>query len=234
MNVAPVVLLLLVSLTLPPIASQAETRQALAAAARERVALTASIARLTAENARRAKIATNEQTVTHADAIATDAQADNNASIAQQAVVVAEKADARAVDTAHVVRSQTEEILRVAAQNSTALYTTLGLAILTFLTLLVNMINKWNTDTRTHAWQMAADAAKDKATKEHRAYELEQIAESIKASKAAFEIANTVNEKIASVGLQVRDGQPLSPPNPPKPPRVPRTNTAAVATTKAT
>jgi hypothetical protein len=174
-------------------ASQAAAQAASQAASRNKSDLSKALAVVDANSKQQAAAATAQRN--QADA-ATDANADQ----AKQAVVDAQAANAQAVLAAIAARTQVDE-LKIATDHSNLLIYVGALGgILTFLTLLVKVF----TDIRA----ASATAAE---TRDHRKLELAKIDEVKTASQAAETAANTVNQKIASIGLKMADGSTPKP-----------------------
>lgn len=77
----------------------------------------------------------------------------------------------------------------VKAQNEVLIVT----QIVGFFTLIAGFAYKWAADVRDHKWS------------------LKKIAEVKEEAHAAYEISNTVNDKIASIGMTMKDGSQLKP-----------------------
>jgi hypothetical protein len=119
----------------------------------------------------------------------------------------AQLADAKAVLAAASAKAEADQIMKVQDQNKLATYTTLITTILAFMTLLV----KAYIDVQHQKWTVeASNAAKQAAVNQHDAM-LIKLGEVGKSADAAYAVANTVNDKIASIGVTMADGKPLSP-----------------------
>jgi len=196
-------------------AARAESQAAVAAARKDREALERAIAAVGTN----AKIQARAATVQRSESVGlalektaeADAQADSNAAIAQRAVDVAEQADARAVIAAMSAKAQADQLMKVSDHNNSALYMLVFTTVFGFLALLYKDVILLLKDNRTRKWDIEDRVRIDKETKEHRAYELDEIAKVGKAAAAAYSEANTVNQKIESIGLKMQDNRPLAP-----------------------
>ena len=196
------------------LAAEARAAAAVVAANHDRDALQHSIAQLSAEAKKRSQDALAQRAAVIQES---DMQADSNAALAQHAVEVAEQADAKAVMAAQGAKLQTDHL-------RFAIYTLLITNVFGFLVLLYKDLNNSWREIRQRKWvvedkdrQEKLDAATE-ATRIHRIHELEQIAEVGKTARtaaekaeAAYVEANTVNKKIESIGLVMKDGKPLAP-----------------------
>ena len=127
----------------------------------------------------------------------------DNAGKAQAAVEDAQDANQQAVLAAIAARTQADALMKVSQHNDFATYATLITTASGFLTLLAGFFWKAFTDARDHRWIVEAANAQAVATAAHRALELEKL-DGVKVdAQKAYDTANNVNAKIASLGLKV-------------------------------
>ena len=190
----------------------AQTQAALAAATNDRSALAASIARANTDSAARtaalSKAAISGRVtasdVAQSNAAAAQSTATSNAAIAQQA------AD-RAVVEAATIKVQLGEFQKVADRENFTLMLT---QLFGFFSVLLGFLYKAWTESRDRRWaRQDADLAKGELVA-HQKEMLTKLGEVKDEAHNAYKEANTVNLKIASIGLKVADNQPLSPNEP--------------------
>jgi hypothetical protein len=175
-------------------------------AARDKAALLAALAKSNTDVANRAaaSVQSNKsiaavQATGQANATREAAAAAENAQyIAEQNGIAAQKAadDARIAAAAAAGASATTQSQNIALMITQAFG---------FLAVLVGLLWKGYTEGRDRRW-----AKEDAAT--HQAAVLDKLGEVQTEAHNAYKEANTVNNKIANIGLKVADGQPLAPP----------------------
>ena len=119
--------------------------------------------------------------------------ADANATLANRAVGNAEDANRNAMASAAAAKVQTDLLVRISDQNSTAVLATLITTAGGFATLLAGFLWKGYLDARDHRWLVEASTRTENA------------------ANAAFKEANNVNVKIASIGLKLADDPTVTP-----------------------
>jgi hypothetical protein len=164
--------------------TQAQLVLALKESAAAKLALAATIARTNA--AAVTPNSTSQQVI----AAAAD-QAHLDAGLTSSATEATANANASLALTAQQI--QTELLVRASENNQWATYAVLITQAFGFLTLIAGFIWKFISDGRAHAWS------------------LNKIAEVKDSADAAYKEANTVNMKIAAVGLKMADGSQLAP-----------------------
>ena len=186
----------------------ANTEAALAAATKERAALATSIARLNADNLERlaqtaaiSKAAVtgrlNATDVANSNAASAELTAQSNAAIASQTALKA------AVDSA-ASRAAIEQIQKSSDRATLELLIT---QVFVFFGGLAAFFYKSWTDGRERRW------AKEDAVA-HQKDMLTKLGEVKQEAHNAYTEANTVNLKIADIGLKMKDGKPLNPNEP--------------------
>ena len=120
---------------------------------------------------------------------------------------IAQLADSKAVLAALAAKTQADQLIKDQNQNKLATDSTLVTAILAFLTLLV----KAYTDGQHQKWTVEAATTATKAAEDQHAALLLKLGQVGVSADAAYAVANTVNDKIASIGVQMADGKPLNP-----------------------
>jgi hypothetical protein len=173
-------------------AQLAESKAAFKKASDERAALQANLAKL-ANNAKASSASQSASTLTASDL------ANYNA---QQALATAQRAASEAAAAATAAASAASSSK---TQNNALMIT----QAFGFLAVLVGLLFKVYTDRRDRKWlKEDADAKANKDENNHRTV-LTEIAGAKDAAHAAYIEANSVNMKIASIGLEAKDGKPL-------------------------
>lgn len=161
----------------------------------------AALAKMTAAQAAtraRGRAIASDDAKSNATAAEFTAQA--NAAIAQQAAAVAA---AVAASTAAASKNQADEFQR---SSDRAGYWLMVTQVFIFLAVVVGIIDKRWADGRQHRW----DLEKDEATLKHREEMMGELGVVKGEAHAAYKEANTVNMKLSHIGVQMRDGKPLS------------------------
>lgn len=184
---------------------EAELRARLAATEAERVAAVKgrddAIARLNAATTTRSR---SEWRSTAAAVTAANALAQDNADAAAQAAISAQVGAA-------IMRTQISELQKRTERNGDTMILT---EISGFAIVLLGFIYKALVDMRDRRWALKdlelhrESDLKDKL--EHRRELMTKVAEVREEAHAAYEEANTVNNKIATIGLRTNDGSKLS------------------------
>jgi hypothetical protein len=173
--------------------TEIELRQRLAASETARIAMAATLGRLTAKDVAGSRQARINRDAGAAEAASAQTQADTNTATVAAAVAAAAAASAAASEAQ---REQTDQFQRSNDKGNLVLMIT---GFTTFLTVIAGLFyNGWN-EGRKHRWEIE----KEKASLEHRTDLLAKVGEVKEEAHAAFEEANTVNQKIASLGQKL-------------------------------
>jgi hypothetical protein len=117
------------------------------------------------------------------------------------AVNSADNAKVLAASVAAIQKEQMDKLQAVTDRGNTQVITIQAFG---FLALLVTLLHKSWTDGREHRWAQ-------EVTDKHRELVVTKLDTSISEAHAAYVEANTVNTKIADIGLQMRDGSKPKP-----------------------
>jgi hypothetical protein len=206
--VTPLIVTTLQGTTDPEAALRAELRQtqaALALLTKEK----SDLGKLKADETRAStKLSVDDQQAPAATQ-QRNAANDVNAAEAQRAVSNAE-ANERAALAAIAAKAQADALMGVSDRNNFATYATLITSVFGFLSLLAGFFWKAYSDSRDHRWLVESANHAAQATAVHRALELEKLERVSSSAQAAYSEANSVNKKIASIGLKMADSLPLN------------------------
>ena len=198
--------LLFVCVAIPQSKTEKELQREIAAlkasldtATRERQAMSELVARLAAQGkVLAAAAATDRGRNTSAATVAASATeiltatAKFNAEVASHAA-----ADAAAAAT-------------LAGKNaSSQTYSLLIVQVFGFLSILAGFAYRGWTESRQRIWLKKDNAEKDRAALENHLTLISQLEGVKAAADSAYREANTVNQKIESIGVQLKDGRPL-------------------------
>ena len=156
------------------------------------------------------KLSVDNDQQAHAATQQRNAANDVNAAEAQRAVSNAE-ANERAALAAIAAKAQADALMGVSDRNNFATYATLITSVFGFLSLLAGFFWKAYSDSRDHRWLVESANHAAQATAVHRALELEKLEKVSSSAQAAYSEANSVNKKIASIGLRMADNLSLNP-----------------------
>lgn len=188
--------------------AQLDAAQAsLVQAAKERATLAATLAKLNAEGATRSASAAAVSNLASANAQAAQTTAETNGSLAQKAATDASAAATAASVAAASAAAAAATAAATARSQNTALMIT---QVFGFLAVLSGFLFKAYTDARDRRWARKDAEDREKRSLDHRTLELAAIAEVGESAKQAYREANTVNNKLANIGVQMKDGQPLN------------------------
>jgi hypothetical protein len=193
---------------------RAANQEALALSIKDKTSLAATLARLT-DNTRIAaskSTTTSEQVkdIKQTQAAAGDAQ---EASSFRQ-----ELANDRAVSTAASAKNQLDLAVALARENHSEGRNTLYVQLASLASLIIGFLSKYLSDKEKAQKEAEEVNILHDQTLAHRQLELEKIEEvkqtavsAKKSADSAYTEANTVNNKIADIGLKMKDGKPLNP-----------------------
>ena len=148
---------------------------------------------------------------------------DSAALMASENAAAAAAAATRAIDQAELESSIIQERLKKMGDDNNSNNSIIKMTLISgFSTFFLGAVLKLFTDRRDHKWQIAAAERQirmaertERLAVDHRT-DLAQIRDIASAGKAdavaAYRIGNNISEKIASIGLQLRDG--ILPENP--------------------
>ncbi len=139
--------------------------------------------------------------VADANAVTSQGIATENGRIAADAAKAAQQAALEA-------KAQLIELQRANEAGNMKLIITLGFGFLTVIAPLAFALYK---DGRTRKWAVEDAEKKDKAALSNHNEVVVKLAEVKEEAHNAFEVANTVNQKLETIGVQMRDGLPLKP-----------------------
>lgn len=171
-------------------------------AAEQQAALVEQLKRATAAGIARTAAGSVSERIATGTAAAAAATATVDAATSQAIALSNGIAAARAAEAAALAANGVVNTAR--AQNVAVLITT----SFGFLSLIVATLWKAYTDSRDRRWAKEDFAAHQKDVLEKLGQVKEEAHASRSAADAAYKEANTVNLKIASIGLQLKDGTP--------------------------
>ena len=175
---------------------------------RSRDAMAAQLARLSNITAAASARSADERAA-NLDAIMAGTEAARRiAGDVKVAVGVAETRESvKAIDRANRI----DDLVRVNQSNNGLLYGTLITSLSGLALGLGGFAWRYFTDERKHRWSMETTSQAAFVAAQNHIIELAEIAEAKSSARAAYTEANNVNMKIATIGLQLQNGELIDP-----------------------